>query len=797
MSLKTDNYVRFFNDQIGEIQKDYNKTKAIPMKQLFREEKLVLALVDSVNPSNGHIVIKVKKRFAPRLKVMKNFTLVSKKANELLGPVNNWSISFDEFNRTPDYHVGLSDIFPMYFLKRNDSEYDYIGCSSVTLQMFSMIESSLSQGKTIRALLFDPFPPTEYFSNLAHFTKLNSEDPYLSLEPKISYEDWHPEELAFNPEKPLGIVDSIYGALTTEGCCIMQGPPGTGKSFTIAHVVTRYMEQGKNVCVTTMANKGLIELAKQPPLKAYLEQGRVYKTRLGADEAKQVPGLQAADKTLIAPGGSLVLATNYILSGLYNPKRDPSLARPSFDLIVIEEASQAFLSTIVAFKQLGQDCLIVGDPVQLPPIVVGSEKVEYKLWKVQQQCDGLTAFALGTDIKSFRIVTTFRLTPRSASQTSLFYGKSFRSVQREKVDFSKIDSPFFPEEGGSIVTYSQSGTDSVCSSTALQIMHHVVGLIADSYPESEVAIITPFKDTVKLLQKEFYTDSQQLDITVETIDRIQGMTVDYAIVYFPMNNIGFALSENRFNVATSRSKSTTLIISDLDFNALSSVPRKSLTYIRNCNVIDSKNGCVTKHEYDYYPESAVSYLKESAEMQQTETAVIKEDEPMVISNEVASVKVLGKIDTSKFERKKVEIVEDKENYYIIDTNVFVNCPDIISKIDKRYTVVLAAKVVDELDKLKITLSASDQKNVQAALRSINKQMTQRDIRMELADVSLLPRDFDKRSPDNMILTVALKYKGENNNPILLTSDNGLMVKAMGLRITSISLKDYLRELKRY
>ena len=76
-------------------------------------------------------------------------------------------------------------------------------------------------------------------------------------------------------------------------------------------------------------------------------------------------------------------------------------------------------------------------------------------------------------------------------------------------------------------------------------------------------------------------------------------------------------------------------------------------------------------------------------------------------------------------------------------------------------------------------------------------MAQRDIRMELADVSLLPRDFDRRSPDNMILTVALKYKGDNNNPILLTSDNGLMVKAMGLKITSISLKDYLHELKRY
>ena len=791
MSTKTDNYVRFFNDQIVEIQKDYNKTKAVPMKQLFREDCLTLAFVEGVNPSNGHIIIKVRKRFSPRLKVMKNFTLVSRKAKELLGPINTWNITFDEFNRTQDFHIGLSDIFPMYFLKRPDPEYDYIGCSSVSLQMFSRIQTAINQKKSLTALLFDPFPPTEYFSNLAHFTKFNSEDPYLSIEPKMSYEDWHPEELSYDSNMPLGIVERIFDVLSSEKCCILQGPPGTGKSYTIAHLVTRYMEQGKIVCVTTMANKGLIELAKQPPLALFLEQGRIFKTRLGADEVKQVPGLLAADKSLITPAGSLLLATNYILSGLYNPKRDPSLARPSFDLIVIEEASQAFLSTITAFKQLGKDCLIVGDPMQLPPIVVGSEKIEYKLWQVQQQCDGLTAFALGTDIKSFRITTTFRLTPKSASQTSLFYGKSFRSVQKEKIDFSKINSPFFPSEGGTIVTYSRSGTDSICSRSALQLMHHIVDLISDNYPEREVAIITPFRDSVKLLQKEFYTDSQQLDITVETIDRIQGMTVDYAIVYFPMSNLGFALSGNRFNVATSRSRSTTLIISDLDFNVVSSVPLISLTFLRNCNVIDIISGNVAKHENDYTSsfENVMSYKEETNNYE-------KEDKPVVISNEAASIKVVGQIDLSKFERKKVEVIEDKENYYIIDTNVFVNCPDIISKIDRRYTVVLAAKVVDELDKLKIKLSASEQKNVQEALRSIKKQMSLRDIRIELADLTLLPCDFDNHSPDNMILSVALKYRGEKNNPILLTSDNGLIAKAMGLKITTISLKDYLREIRR-
>ena len=43
----------------------------------------------------------------------------------------------------------------------------------------------------------------------------------------------------------------------------------------------------------------------------------------------------------------------------------------------------------------------------------------------------------------------------------------------------------------------------------------------------------------------------------------------------------------------------------------------------------------------------------------------------------------------------------------------------------------------------------------------------------------------------MILTVALKFK--DDNPILLTSDNGLQVKAKGLGITTISLKTFLKK----
>jgi rRNA-processing protein FCF1 len=65
--------------------------------------------------------------------------------------------------------------------------------------------------------------------------------------------------------------------------------------------------------------------------------------------------------------------------------------------------------------------------------------------------------------------------------------------------------------------------------------------------------------------------------------------------------------------------------------------------------------------------------------------------------------------------------------------------------------------------------------------------------MVTADLTLLPDDFNKKSPDNFILSVALKYK--NENPIMLTSDNGLQIKAKGLNITTITLKDFLKQTK--
>lgn len=107
-----------------------------------------------------------------------------------------------------------------------------------------------------------------------------------------------------------------------------------------------------------------------------------------------------------------------------------------------------------------------------------------------------------------------------------------------------------------------------------------------------------------------------------------------------------------------------------------------------------------------------------------------------------SVNVLGKIDLSKFEKKRKEIVEGKENIYIIDTNVFVNCPNIIDKIGHKYTVIIPAKVLEELDKLKFKNNI-DKNVLNTAARNINLAFSKQFSKMEDADINLLPIGFDK------------------------------------------------------
>ena len=584
------NYVRFFRDQKREVERAYSYILDSSVSMLLKDGALNVGTIVYASPKTGHITIKIRKGYAPRLKMMKSFSIVTKKAKEKYGQsALLWDITFRTFHDGDGLRQGESDIMPLYFRKSPDAQYDYIVCGSIDMDMFAFINECVNnRGKMITALLYDSYPPTEYFDNLAYYTHSHHDSKELLLKPQISYDEWQPEELAYSESQPNIVSDTVAQTLQNDECCILQGPPGTGKSYTIATIVSSYLKQGLSVCVATMANTGLVELAKQSPLAKELADGKIYKTSLKADEAKSAVGLKAAKSDLIVPKGCLLCTTYYKLSSVVGINSNGKSFDGMFDLMVIEEASQAFLTTIVAFKSLGRECLIVGDPMQLPPIVQGlGKKPEYDLWNVDVQCNGMSAYAMGTSIKSYRIVTTFRLTQKSAALTKLFYSNNFRSVKKQYIDFNGLSEKYFPHEGGVLYKFISGFVDQNYNVRSLNFITELVQTIEKHRPESSVAIISPFRETVKKLQSELQTDNRMLkDFTVETIDRIQGMTVDYAVLYLPAGGSSFALDERRFNVATSRSLSTTIIITDVQLERLAKFKGKVRRFIQACKQVD-------------------------------------------------------------------------------------------------------------------------------------------------------------------------------------------------------------------
>lgn len=583
MNKKIGYYQWFFLDQLQQIEIEQKNVIATPITQLIQRGLVTMGYVDRTIPEKGHLVLKFPKGYAPRLKVLKSFVAIKKNAFSTFGVhVKEWKCTLGEFKADGSMHTVSSDLLPLFFLP-SKSGYEYVECSNVSLGLFKLLSDALSKGKSLTVVIYDPFPPIDYFLNLNRYMDLFPENEELLLEPKIAYADWHPEELSFDADKPDAIAETIFKTLKTDDCCILQGPPGTGKSYVIATIIADYLKEGKSVCATTMANKGLMELIQQPPLAEALKEGKISKTNISADERRLAPTLKDAAKGLLVPNGELLCSTNYILSGAYNQKNMDTYDIPSYDLVVIEEASQVFLSALVAFKSLGEKCLIVGDPMQLPPIVKSLNKPQYKLFNALAQVEGMTSFALGTNTKAYRIITSHRLTPASAALTGLFYDNRLSSVNRSRPDFSNMHSKYVMPNGGVLYKNTNDIRNQLCSDTALQIIGDILSDFKKYYPEAEIAIIAPFKDTVKELQKNFQTTDSLKNLTIETVDRIQGMTVDYTIMYLPAWKHSFALDVRRFNVSTSRSRTTTLILSDIPLNKLHSVPGKVSKFLSMCS----------------------------------------------------------------------------------------------------------------------------------------------------------------------------------------------------------------------
>ena len=224
---------------------------------------------------------------------------------------------------------------------------------------------------------------------------------------------------------------------------IIQGPPGTGKTYRMANLAKHLLDENKSVLVTALTNQALMELAAKEALEDYIKRGRVSKTSLTIDEARQL-NLQKVNENKCNPiKGELTLASFYVSSGWPSDES-------AFDYVIMDEASQALYPMIAVSFKLGKKVVWVGDQKQLPPIVLTNEDIiNGNNWK--DIVNGFNTLCNSTDYKSFLLKNTFRLTKRGAECTGVFYDNLLHSVSEYQTTPTNIS--WINHQGGPMMEY--------------------------------------------------------------------------------------------------------------------------------------------------------------------------------------------------------------------------------------------------------------------------------------------------------------------------------------------------------
>lgn len=412
------------------------------------------------------------------------------------------------------------------------------------------------------------------------------------------------------------------------------------------------------------------------------------------------------------------------------------------DLLIIDEASQCDISSALPLIQRSKQIVVIGDPMQLKHItnVTASEENEIKaalnlienprafyrdvsLW---DYCDTLLHT---TEATSTVLDSHFR-----CNSGIIGYSREFFYRRRLGINLNiktASANTNLDQEGiiwEDVVGTQKNELQNINEEEAKRCID-IAKKLAKKYPDISIGIISPFKLQAQEINA-MIPEELSRQIISDTVHKFQGDEKD-VIIY-------------------------SLVVTD-------NSPEGKIRWI-DYSVPNLVNVAVTRARKTLYVVGNLRYV-------QTHSRI---DLP------------LGYLAYYAENKQKVNLDSTCQTF-VIDTNVFIEDSDILERINPRDLVIMPAKVIDELDKLKTSKDAELKGKAELALRKIKKAEKFRKIRYEVGATELLPIDLNPKNGDNIILSLAIKYR--NQNVVLLTSDNGLISKAKAVRVKVKSLNE--------
>ncbi len=414
-----------------------------------------------------------------------------------------------------------------------------------------------------RVLVLDPAPHLEPHEALVDAAgKMGRSSAVAALagaHPKPFAPQWLPQA-------------EVLSALATprKGVHVVQGPPGSGKTWLIAELALRRQRKGQSVLVVAFTHRALQQVAEAMlAAKGRGDPAPLYRERFpeavprGCRHRADLPRGEGLRKNTL-----LVTAAKVAASW----RREPP---GGWDVVIVDEASQLALPSILAAVGLADEAIVVGDPQQLPPVARAEEAVDHPA------ADGLRWVAERAGA-GYAIRETRRMNaPLAAFASRAFYGGRMEAVPAAaggNADrFLPIAGwPFAaavaPDAGAQLVLHGGTPEEEARLTAALlaALDGHLGGVDPHSGRALTYAVATPRRDHVARLQEAFFRDpALARRITAETVERLQGTTASVCLYATgeplptptgPGRDLGWTLSARRLNVALTRGRYLALVL---------------------------------------------------------------------------------------------------------------------------------------------------------------------------------------------------------------------------------------------
>ncbi|KAI9504474.1 DNA helicase [Coemansia spiralis] len=435
---------------------------------------------------------------------------------------------------------------------------------------------------------------------------------------------------------------AIELAIAAEDIALIHGPPGTGKTHTIIEVIRQLVKRGKRLLVCGPSNvsvDNLVErlgrlrefpmvrlghparllpaavahsldsqtryseqgelardvrkemddiLAKIPKCKRYAERREMYALVKSLRKEYRARETKVIDQTIAF--AQVVLAT---LSGAAS--RDMVRNKGKFDVVIIDEATQAMEGECWIASLQAPKLILAGDHHQLPPTI---KSISDKGDKKNSSCELLetTMFErvrrLFGDRVCCMLTTQYRMHEdiMKVSSEKLYDGLLVADPavaahvlsDLEHVESTDItDAPLIlidtagsgmyelteeiGEAGSKRLARSVADTDSKLNQgEADLIVEHIDSLISAGVLAEEIAVISPYNAQVRLLKS--LIRERHPAVEIGSVDGFQGREKEAVVLSLVRSNpdqeIGFLKDYRRINVAVTRARRHLCVVAD-------------------------------------------------------------------------------------------------------------------------------------------------------------------------------------------------------------------------------------------